>query len=137
MVKKYKDLAILLGSVAVCYLFMSFVLGISCPLDYFFGLSCPGCGMTRAVMAALRFDFVAAFSFHPLWILLLPTAGLLLLFYIKKQQRGFYAVLWGFVTLMLIVYVYRLFFLRGDVVAFVPTDGWIARQIRRLILLFE
>ena len=36
-----------------------------CPFRFFFGISCPGCGMTRALLAALRLDFAAAFSYHP------------------------------------------------------------------------
>lgn len=32
-----------------------------CPFRFFFGISCPGCGMTRALLAALRLDFAAAF----------------------------------------------------------------------------
>lgn len=31
------------------------------------GIPCPGCGMTRALTAAVRFDLAAAFSYHPLW----------------------------------------------------------------------
>lgn len=41
-----------------------------CPFRFFFGISCPGCGMTRALLAALRLDFAAAFSYHPLFFLL-------------------------------------------------------------------
>ena len=35
-----------------------------CPFRFFFGISCPGCGMTRALLAALRLDFAAAFSYQ-------------------------------------------------------------------------
>ena len=41
-----------------------------CPFRFFFGISCPGCGMPRALLAALRLDFAAAFSYHPLFFLL-------------------------------------------------------------------
>lgn len=36
-----------------------------CPLRWTFGISCPGCGMTRAAMALLRLDFAGAFLAHP------------------------------------------------------------------------
>ncbi len=51
-----------LGLVALLY-----TLGLSCIFQSIFGISCPGCGMTRALLAALRFDFKAAFSFHPMF----------------------------------------------------------------------
>ena len=52
------------------------LLDLTCPLLYFFHIPCPGCGMSRAMMALLRLDFRAAFTFHPMvWSLpLLPPA---------------------------------------------------------------
>ncbi|MBQ7039451.1 MAG: DUF2752 domain-containing protein [Clostridia bacterium] len=40
------------------------VFKIHCPIRYAFGIACPGCGMTRAVISALRLDFASAFSYH-------------------------------------------------------------------------
>ena len=40
--------------------------GIGCPILYVIGIPCPGCGMTRAVLACLRLDFAAAFRYHPM-----------------------------------------------------------------------
>lgn len=37
---------------------------ISCPILSITGVHCPGCGMTRALLSALRLDFAAAFSYH-------------------------------------------------------------------------
>ncbi len=37
---------------------------ISCPFLTLFKTECPGCGMTRALLCALRFDFSGAFSHH-------------------------------------------------------------------------
>ena len=41
-----------------------------CPLAGIFGIPCPGCGLTRATLAALRGDWAAALRFHPLvfWV---------------------------------------------------------------------
>lgn len=36
-----------------------------CPMVLITGFPCPGCGMTRAGFALLRFDFAAAFKIHP------------------------------------------------------------------------
>lgn len=46
---------------------LSNVFGTACPIRLISGLPCPACGMTRACMAALRFDFSAAFYYHPLF----------------------------------------------------------------------
>ena len=40
---------------------------ISCLSLTFLNLPCPGCGMTRAWLAALQLDFSAAFAFHPMF----------------------------------------------------------------------
>ena len=42
-------------------------LGIGCPIKFITGISCPGCGMTRAWLEALRLDFDAALAYHPLF----------------------------------------------------------------------
>ena len=39
-----------------------------CPINYFLGICCPGCGMTRGFFAILRLDFYAAFHYHVLSI---------------------------------------------------------------------
>ena len=44
-----------------------------CPFRYIFGVSCPGCGMTRALVAAVFSDLETAFGFHPLFPLLVPA----------------------------------------------------------------
>ena len=40
--------------------------GITCVFLHFLGVPCPGCGMTRALLAILRLDFVAAIKYNPL-----------------------------------------------------------------------
>lgn len=50
-----------------------------CPFLYFFGIPCPGCGMTRALIAAVRFDFKAAFYYHPLFFVVIIAAVYMLL----------------------------------------------------------
>jgi hypothetical protein len=41
-----------------------------CPLAGIFGIPCPGCGLSRASLAALRGDFSTALQLHPLvfWV---------------------------------------------------------------------
>lgn len=60
-----------------------FIIGISvyflykCPFDFLFGVSCPGCGMTRSLICLLHFDFSGAFYYHPLF----PLVVLLSIFF--------------------------------------------------------
>lgn len=37
---------------------------LPCVWQYALHIPCPGCGMTRAILAALHFDFTAAFRHH-------------------------------------------------------------------------
>ena len=41
-----------------------YALNLPCVFQGVLGIVCPGCGMTRAMMAALRLDFGAAFGYH-------------------------------------------------------------------------
>lgn len=50
-----------------------------CPFLYFFGIPCPGCGMTRALIAAARLDFKVAFYYHPLFFVVIIAAVYMLL----------------------------------------------------------
>ncbi len=37
-----------------------------CPIKHMLGISCFGCGMTRAFISILKFDFPSAFMYNPL-----------------------------------------------------------------------
>lgn len=40
-----------------------------CPINFIFGIPCPGCGMSRALFYALTLNFEKAFAMHPLFAL--------------------------------------------------------------------
>ena len=46
-----------------------------CPTATVLHIPCPGCGMTRATLAALHGDFRASFRFHPLAMIFSPLLG--------------------------------------------------------------
>lgn len=80
------------------------------------GVPCPGCGLSRAWLAALRLDFGAAFGYHPMfWSI--PVLVLYALFdgQIFKSRWlnfGILALLLGSIT---VCYVIRLVsYLSGD-----------------------
>lgn len=102
-------------------------LGVTCPIKFLTGISCAGCGMSRAWLALLRGDWSAALAFHPLVLLPIPLAGVLLL---RKRlpRRVFDGTLWACGVLFVIVYFIRLA-LPGEVVVFAPWDGAVWRLV--------
>lgn len=121
-------------AVALAYGLM-FALGITCPIRFLTGISCPGCGMTRAVFSALRFRFVEAFRFHPLWILLLPAVASIGYLSFKKKRNARRAVLIACAVLLLAVYIFRLT-MGSEIVTFEPSQGAMVRLIRRILSIF-
>ena len=47
-------------------------MGIPCLFHMLTGLYCPGCGMTRALLAISRFDLIGAFRAHWAFVICLP-----------------------------------------------------------------
>ena len=109
-----------------------FALGITCPIRHLLGISCPGCGMTRACVSALQLDFSAAFNYHPLWVLLLPTAIVIAICLFRKWKRALHIVVMVAAILLCVVYALRMARATGDVVVFEPQNGLLGRSIRAI-----
>lgn len=62
--RKEKLLAVILYG---CLVSLMWYFHIPCVFIRFLGFPCPGCGMTRAVVAALHLDFQSAFTYHPMF----------------------------------------------------------------------
>lgn len=58
---------LLLTGLYGCLLLVFWYFQIPCVSIRLLGIPCPGCGMTRAMAAALRLDFAAAFGYHPMF----------------------------------------------------------------------
>ena len=79
-VKKYKAIIFKISGIILIVLFYR------CPAKKIFGIDCPGCGLTRACLSALRLDFRTAFEYHPLFWLF--GAGLVyFIFYEQIKKR--------------------------------------------------
>lgn len=65
-IKQVKTVIISIIMVIIAYGIMQYM-GITCPIKYITGISCAGCGMTRAWIALLHFDINTAFMYHPLF----------------------------------------------------------------------
>lgn len=109
-----------------------YLLDIGCVFRLMTGIPCPGCGMTRAWLAALRLDFAAAFAYHPLfWVV--PIAFVLA--FVREEvassklKRGIDIVVIVLCVLVVAVWIVRLvspadagLLFGGRVPAGVPTD---------------
>lgn len=68
--EKIKKNCILKISLTIAYILLVAVLyylKVPCLFKQFFGIECFGCGMTRAVISALKLNFIEAFNFHPMF----------------------------------------------------------------------
>ena len=116
-----------LAAVALFYIVIE-SLGVTCPILFLTGISCAGCGMSRAWLSLLRLDLAGAFAFHPLFWLPVPAAALLLLRR-KLPERAFR---WGIglvCVLFFSVYLIRLFSPGNGIVVFQPAEGLIGRLV--------
>lgn len=62
-IKNFKS-KIVISVVVLLFCLVCYTTKIGCPILHLTGIRCLGCGMTRALIAALKFDFYAAFSHH-------------------------------------------------------------------------
>ncbi len=134
--KQHSKSIFAIAAIIAVYLIL-FAFGITCPIKFLTGVSCPGCGMSRACMHALKFDFASAFSFHPLWIALPFAAFFLIFFRVKKMPKAFGITLAICVTVMLVVYFIRIFSGDSTVVVFAPENSFIYRAVRAAIAFFN
>ena len=78
VLKKY---LIVLGAGILYFVFTSVTkIGIPCPFYYITGLQCPGCGISRMMLALARLDFTQALQYNPFIFLTLPIL-LFIIFY--------------------------------------------------------
>lgn len=123
-----KEKVKILSLIALAYFGME-LLGVTCPIKFFTGISCAGCGMSRAWLAFLHGEIRLAFSYHPLFLLAAPLVALLL--FRRRIPKGvFRVVLLAMVGLFFAVYVVRLINPEDTVVVFQPVEGLVPRIIR-------
>ena len=105
--------------------------GVTCPIKYITGISCAGCGMSRAWIALLHFNIHDAFMYHPLFFL--PPIVVIVMLLKSKINIKFYKVfMFTMACAFVIVYLYRM--IKGDssIVVFEPQNNIVFRIIRKL-----
>ena len=66
--------AVLLGIGILYYIFIRITgLAVPCIFRKITGFLCPGCGITRAILAAVRLDFAKAFAYNQFTFIVLPV----------------------------------------------------------------
>lgn len=139
-IKQAKTVIISIIMVVIAYGIMQYM-GITCPIKYITGISCAGCGMTRAWIALLHFDINTAFMYHPLFFL--PPVALIIFLLRKKLNKKLYYTLFAIIlAAFIIVYIYRLFNCHDGIVVFEPQNNIIHRifdkiAIKKLPALFN
>lgn len=114
------------------YVFFIWASGTGCPIKWTTGISCAGCGMTRAVYFVMCLDFETATHYHPL-VWFMPVCVLLFFMWEKIPQKYHNRLLAAIAVLFLIVYAARLFDPNNQVVQADPQSGAIARLFKYLI----
>jgi hypothetical protein len=115
------------AAVVVLYVILE-SFGVTCPIKYITGISCAGCGMSRAWISLLHFNIHDAFMYHPLFFL--PPVVVIVMLLKSKINIKIYKMAGAFV----IVYLYRMFIGTGDIVVFEPQNNILFRIIRKLNL---
>lgn len=128
MSKKSKDALLVIALAAFMYAGLS-VIGIGCPIKFVTGVSCPGCGMTRACVCIIFGDFRSAFGFHPLFPIAPIFVYLIYSDSVKPKKIKKIALLF-IAAAFFMVYLFRLFY-GNDYFAMVePTKGLVYKAFK-------
>lgn len=132
--RKNELLNILSAIAAVIIVYAIFtVLGIGCPIKFITGISCMGCGMTRAWWAVLHLDFKSAFYYHPaFW--LPPLVMIFLLLKNKISIKKYKFFMFTAAAIFVIIYFVRLISSNDDIVVFQPENNILSKIVQNFIL---
>ena len=132
MVKKQKKEGIA-SIIAVILLYGAFkLLGFGCPIKLVTGISCAGCGMTRAWEAMFHFHIEEAFYYHPLFFLPI-VFGTWWIFRNKLYPKVYKLGIITMAMLFLTVYVIRLINPANTVIEINIKNGLIYHIFNKLI----
>ncbi|MBQ9887502.1 MAG: DUF2752 domain-containing protein [Lachnospiraceae bacterium] len=117
-----EDIIIMIGVILAVVLFYAL---FGCPIKRVTGLSCPGCGMTRAWLSLLHGSVHEAFHYHPLFITA-PFIVMAVLFGNRLPEKYLH-IFWCVIAAAFIVcYVIRIVN-KSDVLEFDFRNGVIGR----------
>jgi uncharacterized membrane protein len=73
-----------------------------CPIQFLFGIPCPGCNMLTALYWLVKGNFALSFQYHAM---LVPTLALMPLLLIKKWRQP---ILIFWCAVMILYYIWRM-----------------------------
>ena len=129
-IKKYLYLIISAGLLCL-FLYLT---NIGCPIKFITGISCPGCGMTRALLSLLRLDVKSAVYYHPL-VFVMPVIVIIILLRNKLGRRLFKIFTVFFIVLFIAVYICRMADAGNSIVQINVRNGLIGRIVGHFIVL--
>ncbi len=129
-IKKYLYLIISAGLLCL-FLYLT---NIGCPIKFITGISCPGCGMTRALFSLLRLDVKSAVYYHPL-VFVMPVIVIIILLRNKLGRRLFKIFTVFFIVLFIAVYICRMADAGNSIVQINVRNGLIGRIVGYFIVL--
>ena len=119
-----------IAAVVILYIILE-SFGVTCPIKYLTGISCAGCGMSRAWISLLHLTLQDAFMYHPLFFL--PPVALIIMLCKSKINIKFYKIfMFTIAGAFVIVYLYRMIAGNDNIVVFEPQNNIIFRIIREL-----
>lgn len=129
--KKAKEALGAFLAVAAFYYVLK-LLNIGCPIKFLTGISCAGCGMTRAWEALLRLNIEQAFYYHPLFYF--PPIFLFILIFKTKINKHLYKMLIFTIILIFgIIYAVRLVYGESDIVVCKPQEGFVYKILQMIL----
>lgn len=114
-----------------------YILFTGCPIRLLTGVSCAGCGMSRAYLSLLHLNFRGAFHYHPLFIcpiIFVVVFVLTKLGFPKKWAKAINCIM---AALFIGVYIYRMLNPNDNVVVFEPQNGLIFKGIKYIISIIK
>lgn len=114
-----------------------YILFTGCPIKLFTGISCAGCGMSRAYFSLLHLNFREAFHYHPLFLCPIIFVAVYIMTefgFPKKTAKIIYGIM---AFLFIAVYIFRMINPDDRIVVFEPQNGLIFRAIKYIISLIR
>ncbi len=110
--KKYRNVLIFSAIVIVYFILgLVFKVEINCPIHEIFHVYCPGCGVTRMLIALFTGNIYQSFRYNPLLFIMFPF---FIFFFIeniisiKKERKPLYLKIsdkfWIMICILLIIY---------------------------------
>lgn len=134
-IKKHKEPLYLIGCLAF-YCLLAFLFKIPCPIRKITGISCPGCGMSRAMLSFVTMDFSMAAYYHPLVFFVIPIVICFVVFYERNMCKARKILIIVSVVGLLVVYLYRMIIIQSSVLQFNPKSGSIIRFLEWIVSFF-